>query len=769
MNKKTIKRVILLTSLPLIIATPFLGIAANKLENTNQFQLGFEILMKNNVDQKTILTKLKDFLKTKNLENQIDYKVFEFTNKLTILTIFNNKSAFETSLESFFQNNTNSLNAILIDEYLINSSEEEKILIQNNDSNHIVRDYLSKHKNIINNYKQASTHKDGELNSNNFEYIDLDKAARYFHFKNTFNELGKLSVGVSEIYKLKEDNLGKLSWNYNYGLLNLNYDSNNVPKDPKDPYNYHSNEVVEILAGSNGINQTIEVKTLPIGGALSDEKVKNLKNLKTFLINNSYGYTAKFINDNPKYKKYNNASKFLDEIIVKNPEIIYVFSAGNDFVKNTKELVGRKLSLNSIVVGSLGNGTNNKPILEKAKYSQIGNNINYLSVTAPGEFEFSDYLNNNENILNGTSYSAPVVTALASMLLQTNKQQFDIGHDSIIFKSALITGSKHPHNQNYSNELGFGIPHYYLMKEAMRNLVYIKSESGITNRHINGNTHILEKSDPKVVQTIQKQFKKNSRVRISLAWLHEITDETVPIYKEITTTEYVREYNRDNIKVSFDSNYTGDNLPKVDPISNPYLLERDLIIPHWFSDERKIELLGRYYMESLKEPGLVESDPYFNLFNHSGLASEPSGTGGTPTSRYGWCQDLTKDLTKYMRKGNIPEWLSKDYENHCAISDDDKYYMDDYYAPRYIERRVEKKVNIEDGVSKIKSRIDFNLNVYNSKNELVKKVNINPHFNVEMAEFIADGETYRIEVSRTDISNKGAHVALTFVEDLNNE
>lgn len=72
-------------------------------------------------------------------------------------------------------------------------------------------------------------------------------------------------------------------------------------------------------------------------------------------------------------------------------------------------------------------------------------------------------------------------------------------------------------------------------------------------------------------------------------------------------------------------------------------------------------------------------------------------------------------------------------------------------------------------MSIINSRIDFNLNVYNSKNELVKKVNINPDFNVEMAEFIADGETYRIEVSRTDISNKGADVALTFVEDLNNE
>ncbi|VEU63155.1 Uncharacterised protein [Mycoplasmopsis bovirhinis] len=48
----------------------------------------------------------------------------------------------------------------------------------------------------------------------------------------------------------------------------------------------------------------------------------------------------------------------------------------------------------------------------------------------------------------GTSFLAPVITTMAGILKQKYKSYFDQGSDSIIFKSALITGSRKPAGVN---------------------------------------------------------------------------------------------------------------------------------------------------------------------------------------------------------------------------------------------------------------------------------------------------------------------------------
>lgn len=163
------------------------------------------------------------------------------------------------------------------------------------------------------------------------------------------------------------------------------------------------------------------------------------------IINNSWSFTDPA--NNEWMQKYNYYSRYVDELIQSNPEIINVFSAGNTFSGNKnenphKEIAGVALSKNSILVGAI-NYDNDQA---KTDYSQIGNNINYVTAVAyGGTYNFSSWNNNEDGFIDSvTSFSAPVITALSSMIVQRNKYYFDKGHDSIIMKSALIFGSKNP-------------------------------------------------------------------------------------------------------------------------------------------------------------------------------------------------------------------------------------------------------------------------------------------------------------------------------------
>lgn len=85
------------------------------------------------------------------------------------------------------------------------------------------------------------------------------------------------------------------------------------------------------------------------------------------------------------------------------------------------------------------------------------------------------------------------------MLKQSHKEKFDIGYDSIIFKSALISESKSLNNKVYNNDVGYGIPNYYKIKEALSNLVYF-------NNIKETKTHYL-------------RFNKGDSIRINASWL----------------------------------------------------------------------------------------------------------------------------------------------------------------------------------------------------------------------------------------------------------
>lgn len=192
---------------------------------------------------------------------------------------------------------------------------------------------------------------------------------------------------------------------------------------------------------------------------------------KTTIINNSWGKNIEQIGN---YLGYNLDAEYYDWYIYRNPELINVISSGNSYDKGFQEIDNLALSRNSTIVGSLNLETNKKYF-----YSQIGNINNYISVLTPGFYNFKSPIR-QDNIDyyfgHGTSYSAPVVTAIASMLKQEYSYIFDKGADSIIFKSALLTGSIKNKNQNsdLDNFYGAGIPNYENIVNSLKNTTAFK-------------------------------------------------------------------------------------------------------------------------------------------------------------------------------------------------------------------------------------------------------------------------------------------------------
>lgn len=279
-----------------------------------------------------------------------------------------------------------------------------------------------------------------------------------------------------------------------------------------ESWSNHANNVGEIIVGQKGINPTAKLWSVELNtewnGMAGEMDFFLYWGVK--IINNSWVFTDPA--NNKWMQKYNYYSKYVDELIQSNPEIINVFSAGNAFNGNKnekpyKEIAGVQLSKNSIVVGAINHNYNQ----QKTDYSQIGNNINYVTaVTYGGNYNFSSWNTDETGFTDsGTSFSAPVITALSSMIVQRNKYYFDKEHDSIIMKSALISGSKKPNytNEIYTAETGFGIPQFYSVDSAVKNLQYFK------------------KADSNFSRRIKVYLHQNENIRANISWLVNLSDD----------------------------------------------------------------------------------------------------------------------------------------------------------------------------------------------------------------------------------------------------
>lgn len=344
-----------------------------------------------------------------------------------------------------------------------------------------------------------------------YELVGLNKDVIYAHFNEYVNK-NPIKVGILEAKGVINNDETPFYWNKKYG--NGAHWRNEWFYT--ESYSNHANNVGEILVGQKGINPTATLWSVELNthwnGMAGEMNFFLSRGVK--IINNSWGFTDPK-NDIPN-QVYNSNSRYFDELIKSNPEIVNFISAGNNYSGiNTDELktdpyktlAGTGLSKNSIVVGAI----NDDYWQTKTSYSQVGSENNYLTAVAyGGEYNFSSKTTKEVDFSgHGTSFSTPVITALTSMVIQRNPYWFNLGHDSIIAKSAIISGSVKPRYTNaiYTNETGFGIPQFEFVDQAVKNLKYHK------------------KTGPKFTTNHSIYLNKGDTIRANISWLAEISNK----------------------------------------------------------------------------------------------------------------------------------------------------------------------------------------------------------------------------------------------------
>ncbi|PAK20896.1 hypothetical protein CJJ23_04785, partial [Mycoplasmopsis agassizii] len=289
----------------------------------------------------------------------------------------------------------------------------------------------------------------------------------------------------------------------------------------------HADHVSEIIIGKQGINP---YATLYADAGIDWTSYRGI-------INNAIENGAKIINKSWGISEnddtdYNEDAEWLDNVIIANPEVIFVQAAGNDadidlLSKDEKTnwdsqryTNSFRLSLNSIVVGSISDPTSDtaQPFSERASKD------NYISVsTVDTFFPSSVYVRDEDDGVDGTSFSAASVTGMISLLKSNYPSYFDEGADSLIMKSALIEGARNRfsekfkyarikkkdkyivNNDVYNFDTGFGTPKYASVRESLEHLDYFN----LTEENIESNPH------KKYVY-----LDGGSKYRVNISWLN---------------------------------------------------------------------------------------------------------------------------------------------------------------------------------------------------------------------------------------------------------
>ncbi|WP_337892297.1 S8 family serine peptidase [Mesomycoplasma ovipneumoniae] len=451
---------------------------------------------------------LKDLKETLNIKFKTDFpiKYDEYTGVLSIAHVkkINNKKLLEFIIDWF---KTNKINYKKI--YNFNTNTYYDDFIKNNKKT-LKNSLKSNSLNGRYNYSYFNTETE---NVKAYDMVGLSVQDRSNHFSRFIDT--DVKVGILEAEGVIEDDYYGFTWNKKFGndMWWRNYWLY------RESYSRHASQVGEIIVGKKGINPTLGLVSVELNlfwNGLSGEM--NYLLYYTNIVNNSWGI-KEFMS------KYNWLSEYLDNLIYNNSELINIVSAGNDF-KKKKVLADIGLSRNSVVVGAIDFDEN------KTSYSQIGNDLNYVSVVAPGTYTFSEkspIKDEDGKIIDysyhasGTSFSAPVITAIAGTLKQKFKSYFDLGSDSLIFKTSLIAGSRKPKNSStiYSAETGYGIPQYKKIEEAVQNVIVFKDVKQSKNSTDNQRKIFFHKGD-KIRATLGFLYQnQNDKTDVDLKILDE--------------------------------------------------------------------------------------------------------------------------------------------------------------------------------------------------------------------------------------------------------
>ncbi|PAF55476.1 S8 family serine peptidase [Mycoplasmopsis agassizii] len=336
-----------------------------------------------------------------------------------------------------------------------------------------------------------------EDNKKKYQLIGLDYQTLNQERKQAYNNInnGKAEMKVGIIEASPKD--AKFSSYVNKELPAF-FDSSKITTRSKSRLPFeklgHADVVAEVIMGRQGINPNVMLFSDITGrwnGWLNST-------LNWFLYRGVYIANNSWSEDRSINDEYNSRSEWLDNFLNENEDFIFILSAGNSFYDKKRGsdewtheyryLDNYKLSHNSIIVGGLDSTENIKPY----DYTESSKDHSYVTTSVPDSFRPTGY--NEKDPMRGTSFAAPTITGIATLLKTNYPGVFKQGSDYLILKSALISGSRvDKSNQSFNSQdggglhdvydrrVGFGRANYNKVKESLLNLKYLRVYADNTN------------------------------------------------------------------------------------------------------------------------------------------------------------------------------------------------------------------------------------------------------------------------------------------------
>lgn len=233
----------------------------------------------------------------------------------------------------------------------------------------------------------------------------------------------------------------------------------------------HATEVAGIMIGSNGVAPAASIYSACLY-ASSSSLVTNFVNGINWLVSNN----VDIINMSAQVPYsdafgYNTVDRWIDAITYMN-DILFVQSSGNSYNANTVVTPG--LAHNALTVGSIDyTGTDYSAAMSSTTYRSefssyttfgTGGVTNKPELVAPGEG--INYTNSYSSEVAGTSFSAPLVSGAAALLMQSTPST---KNNFRAIKAALFVTARPMNNYprvTIAGEGGFPITYYHYNDEV---------------------------------------------------------------------------------------------------------------------------------------------------------------------------------------------------------------------------------------------------------------------------------------------------------------
>ncbi|PAK20985.1 hypothetical protein CJJ23_04225 [Mycoplasmopsis agassizii] len=370
-----------------------------------------------------------------------------------------------------------------------------KITLEESDLRHRERFYVPK--TFWDNYNSATKKRYGLIG---LDYQTLNQE-RLQAYNNINYGKAEMKVGIIEAVPKNPDSSSYVDKNSSAFIDSSKIITRDTSNLPFKQYS-HPNMVADVIMGHQGINPNIMLfsdVTSRWNGWLNSTLNWFLYR-GVYMVNNSWG--AEYGTS----EEYNSDSEWLDNFLNENEDFIFIISAGNSYIEEITEdkrtyttnaykyLDYYTLSHNAIVVGALESTEYISPYLDSEGGTEVSKDQSYVTTSVPDSFSPTGLDLQGRYLLRGTSFAAPTITGIASLLKTNYPEIFKKGSDYMILKSALISGSRQNASSYkfssdnggglhdvYDRRTGFGRANFKKVKESLLNLKYLRVYANSTN------------------------------------------------------------------------------------------------------------------------------------------------------------------------------------------------------------------------------------------------------------------------------------------------